>query len=106
MVDERADLHVVGELLDAPHMVAVIMRDDDVVQFLDVGVFAGFRNALRIASVEAAPSSIDKHGLAGGADDEGRLAAFDIDKINFQGLCGLRAGRHREHRQGQSEQEF
>ena len=58
MIDERAHGQLAHELRSAAHMIAVIMRDDQVIDLLHAGAFGGRGDPRSIAHVEPRPAGI------------------------------------------------
>src|SRR5207253_6163449 len=67
VIDERADLHTIGELRRTADMVAMIVRNHHIVELLDFSGLSGLYDPLGIAPIEAAETGVDQHRLAGGA---------------------------------------
>jgi len=96
MIHKRADLHALRQLLDSADVIAVIVRDHQIVDALEVSQFRRRDDAAGISSIEPRPARIHQHRLPRRRDDQRRLAAFDIDGIDLQGL-GFSLGRHARH---------
>ncbi len=88
VIDEGADLHAVGELWNATHVIAMVMGDENVIQLFDFGGFGGLHDALGVAAVETAPAGIDQKRLSGRAYDQRSLAALHVDKIDLKRFGG------------------
>ena len=95
VVDEGADGNTGGELRSAANVIVVVVGDEDEINFAETGVVSGGDDAIGIAIVVAGPAGVDEEGLSEGRDEQGGLAAFDVDEINLQGICG-RCGWKRE----------
>ncbi len=98
MIDERADLHQIGELPHPADVVAVVVRDQQIVDLFDAGGLGGALDAVGIAALETSPACVDEQGLARWADNQRGLAAFDINEENLE-----RPGDQRRQQGGQKE---
>jgi hypothetical protein len=78
------------------------MRDEYVIQAFDLDQFCRFGNAIGITAVETTPAGVNEQRLAGGADDEGGLAAFDIDEKHLEAF-GLEERSRAKQGQDKSE---
>ena len=73
-------------------MILVIVRDHQIVDLFDAGVVGGGDDAVGIAIVKAVIAGIDQHGLTGGRNKQGRLAALHVDRVDLQiGRAGERS---------------
>ena len=99
VVDERANRHLLGKQRHAAGVIRMEVRDEEVVELRETGLLDRSDDAAGIASAgdgvdaPAAPvvravAGIDEQRLAGRGDDEGRLAAFDVDEPERQILRG------------------
>ncbi len=97
VIDERLHRHARDELGHAAHVVPVIVRHDEVVDLRQARALDRGRNAIGVAAVEAGPSGVDEHRLAGGRHDQRRLSAFDVDDVDVERIGRLSGdGRHAE----------
>ncbi len=83
-------------------MVAVVVRDDHVVELPKSGLASGrLHDAVRVSM--AGVTRINQHGLASGRDNQCRGPALDVDPIDVEpaiSLVGAR-GPRTEAKQGQ-----
>ena len=84
VIDEGPDLDTVRELRDTANVVAVIVRDEHVVQLFEPGLMCRRDNAICIAAFVAWPAGIDEKRLSGWAHDERGLATFYVNEINLK----------------------
>jgi hypothetical protein len=90
---------LLGDLGRAAEMIAVKMREQEVIDAREAGGFRGGDDARRIAP--AGIAGVDQHGLAGGRDEEGRATTLGIDPVGVEG-SGFLVGEER-HREARSE---
>src|SRR5579862_42829 len=86
VIDEGSDLDTSDQLRNATNVVAMIVRDQDIVDLLDAGVVGGRHNAIRIAAFIIRPARIDQERLSGWTHNQSRLPTLYIDEIDLQGL--------------------
>src|SRR5215813_7491960 len=96
MIDERANLHFLGQLPDTTYMVVVIVSDNNVVNLTNARELCGGGNAVRISALKTWPTCIDQHGLAGGTDDQRCLSPFNIDEVDVEWFLSLCEAEQRE----------
>ena len=90
VVNERADRNAGRELRDAADVIAVVVRNQNVVDLGETGVFRGSDDAIRVTAVEAIPSGVNQQRFSGRRDEQSGLSALDVDKLNEQRFCRLR----------------
>src|SRR5260221_62769 len=88
MVNKRADRNLSEELRHATGMVHVVVSEQDKINFRHTGFLGCGDNAVCVTSRVAWPAGIDKQRSTFRRDEEGRLPAFDVHKVDFQGLAG------------------
>ena len=96
VIHEIANGQLGRQLQHAAHVIGMIVGDDEIIDLLHAGVLGRGGNAERIAVIEAGPAGIDQHGFARRGDEQGRLAAFHVDKIDFHVLGGRQEGSENE----------
>src|SRR3954468_3981026 len=83
------DRKLLGKFPKASEMVAVPVRDDQMIDLGDTGVFRRFDDASGIARrLGAAIAGIDEHSLAEWRDEQRGVAAFNVDDVNLQRFGG------------------
>ena len=93
VVDEFADGDAGGdEIGNAADVIDVEMGDEDVIEAGDAGVVHGGLDAFGVTGIGSGPAGIDEEGCAGGGDDEGGLAALNIDGVDEERVFGLGGG--------------
>src|SRR5204863_9007063 len=90
MIHKRHNLHAIGELCHAAHMIAVIMRDQDIINLLDLRRLCSAHNPLRISPVDVRPSRIDQHRFARWAYNQRRLPSLDVNEIDLKWFRSFR----------------
>ena len=86
-------------------MIAVPVREDQVIDLRDARVPGGVEDATRVPCRAHAPvPRIDEQRLARGRDDERRVPPFDIDDIDVQRLRGARLRRHERRARSERQQ--
>ena len=76
-----------GELGHRAEVIAVPVRRDQVVDLREAGILDGGHDALGVARRgRAAVARVDQQRLAGRRDEQRRVAAFDVDDVDVQGL--------------------
>src|SRR5271168_5424348 len=96
MIDESSNLDALGQLRYATDMIAMVVSDDDIVDFLDLGVLHGGQDAVGIAPAEPSPAGVYQHGLARRRHDQRGLPALDVDEINLEGFSARGAGERQQ----------
>ena len=81
-----------GERRCAAHMIAVKVRDQQVIDLLDPGLLRGLVDALGVAIAGRGVAGVHQQALPRGRDDQRGGAAFDVDPIDVQ-IPGLRVQR-------------
>ena len=103
VVDEGADGDAVDELRDAAGVVDVVVGEEDVVDVVEAGALGGGGDAVGVAALIVGPAGIDEERVVVGSDEEGGLAAFDVDEEDFQvagGVLGAEGGAGGEQQAG------
>src|SRR5438034_6211432 len=90
MIHKRHNLHALGEWCHAAHMIAVIMRDQDIINLLDLRRLCSARDPLRISPVEVRPSCIDQHRFVRWAYNQRRLPSLDVNEIDLKWFRSFR----------------
>ena len=93
VVDKRLHRQAPDHFGHAAEMVAVEMRNQQVVQLADARVAGGRQDAIRIAVGEPGVPGVDEHRLSGGRDDQRGLPALDVDEVDVQRSALLRGRR-------------
>ena len=73
-------------------MVAVVVRDDQIVDPFEARLLHGGGNAIGIAAVEPGVAGVHQQRFTRRRDEQGRLAAFDVDELDVERLLGLGHG--------------
>ena len=60
------------------------MGNQNVVNFADARLRGGGDNTSRIAAIIVRPARVDQKGLPRGRDEQGRLSALNIHKVDVQ----------------------
>src|SRR5690349_13010405 len=84
MVHKCPHLDSVHELRHAANVVAVIVRDEDIVDRLETGCLCPGNDAVGVATIEIRKSSVDQQRFTLRSDDQSSLSAFDVDEIDFE----------------------
>ncbi len=87
VIDEMRDRDPGGQFLQAAHMVAVVVGQQQVVDLLHAGRLNGRHDTVGIAAPGAA--GIDEERLAGGGDIQRRVPTLGVDKQMSRVLDGL-----------------
>ncbi len=101
VIDERMNRQAGGELGNAAGVVAMKMRDQQIVDVRNAGSFGRSGNPVRVPSAVCREAGVDEQRLPGRGLDQGGLTAFDVDEIDVQSVgSGERPRqrhRNREH---------
>jgi hypothetical protein len=106
VVDKRADRNLRGEVHHAADVVVVEVRNQQVIDAGDASRASRREDPIGIppddirtagAAGARAVTGIDQQRLPGRRDDEGGLAAFDVDEENFQIPGGHRGRQQEDH---------
>ena len=89
VVEELADLDALDEFRHAANVIGMVVGDEHMIDVRDAGVFHCRLDAIGVAAVVAGPAGIDEQGRAGRRNEQRGLAAFDVDGIDEQVLCGF-----------------
>jgi hypothetical protein len=106
VLDALAVIHEVAygqlgrQLGNAAHVVIVIVRHHQVVDLLYPGLLGHRGNAVGIPHIHARPAGIHQQRLLRRSDDQGRLPALHVHKIDFEGLGGWQRLRSAEQKEG------
>ena len=108
VVDEGPDGKGSGDLRDPRDVVHVIVRGQHVVEPLHSCALRDFQHSLGVPRAHVAlciedAATIDEERLARRCHEENRVTTFDIDEIDIQCLCGLRADSGDQHTSGKSD---
>ena len=84
------DRDLLGELGEPAEVIAVPVRDDQVVDLRQARIVDGFHDAAGIArrGDGAGVARVHQHRLTGGRDEERGIAAFHVDDIDRQRFRG------------------
>ena len=93
VVNEFLDWQFAHQLHHAANMVDVEMRDQDIIELLDLGVLGDLGDSSRVAAAKSGPARVHEHGLARRRDDQRGLAAFHVHEIQFQILRRRQQGQ-------------
>src|SRR5579872_1020508 len=83
VIDKGPDLDAVSELRNSSNVIAVIVRDQNIVQLLQSSLVSRGDNAVRIASFVARPACVDEQRLPRWTHDERGLSALYVDEIHL-----------------------
>src|SRR5262245_26283077 len=92
MIDKGLYRDLLNQLRHSTHVVAVEMRDYQVIDLLDTGRLRSCTDPLGITAIEPGPAGIDKHRLLGRRNQQCCLPALDVDEVNIQSLCAAQPG--------------
>ena len=100
VIDEGANRQELGQLGHTAGVIAVEVREQQIVDLRDAGRLGRRGDAPRIAAAVAGVTGVDQQRLPRRRDDQRRLTAFDVDEVDVQGrrgACHQRAtnDRHR-----------
>jgi hypothetical protein len=95
MIYKGADLHAVGELRHSADVVAVVMRDQNVIELLETGSLGSGHDSLGVPAIEARPSGIDQQRLPGRTNYKRRLSSLNVDRVNLERLTGSICGLYK-----------
>jgi hypothetical protein len=84
MIEKRPDGDLSRKLGHAADVVRMVVRDQHIVQPRNTGLPGRGNDAVCIAVMVAGPSCIDQERVPTGGNEECRLAALDIDKVDLQ----------------------
>ena len=90
MVNECSDRNAICQLRRSTDVVHMEVRDQDIVNLADTGLFCRRHNAIGVTAIKARPSGVNQQRLPGWRDKQCRLPAFDIHEVELQGLTGSR----------------
>ena len=76
-------------------MIAVPVRDDQVIDLRQASIPDRFHDAIGITFRIAQISGVDEDRFAGGCHEQHRVTAFDVDHVYVQRGSGLRAHGNR-----------
>ena len=94
------------ELRQPAEVVAVPVRDDQVIDLLQVRVFDRRHDAAGVAhGARRHVARIHEQRFAGRRDEKRRVAAFDVDYIDVEGLPRLALRQRSRRRQRQPQQQ-
>ena len=86
VINEGPDFDAIGELRHAPHVIAVVVSNQDIIQLLESGLMSSRNDSVRISAFVPGPACIDQKGLSRWAYQKRRLTTLDINEVNLQGL--------------------
>ena len=91
MIDEFADGDLRGERGEAAEVVAVPVRDDEVIEMREAGVVNRVHDAAGVAvGARRDIAGVHEQRFAGGRDEERGVAALDVDDVDVEGFARLR----------------
>ncbi len=72
-------------------MVAMVVRDEQVIDLLDLGRFGSLDDPVRVAPLESPPARIDQQRLPGRTDDQRGLPALHVNEEDLErpGDCAV-----------------
>jgi len=83
-------------------VIAVEVRDQQVVDLRQAGIMNRRRDPFRIPSLGARPATVDEQRLPGRRDDQRRLPAFDVNEVDLERFLGrLKQPEQRREHPGQ-----
>ncbi len=95
MVDVFLDRDALLELGHAAVMIAMVMREDQVIDLGQAGIFGGGINAFRVSHGSVGIAGIDQQRFTRRRYEERPIAALDVDDVNVERRPGrLGIGRH------------
>src|SRR5215469_10008561 len=81
-------------------MIAVIMRDYQIVNLSDSSQLCGCNNSVGVSPLESRPAGVDEHRLARRAYEERRLTTLNVNRVNLEGSgCCLRNNTQNKEKQ-------
>ena len=80
VVDEGTDRNFLSELRNSTDVVGVIVRDQDVVDLLNLCALGDSSDSTGIAEAVVSPSGVDEERLSVGRNEQGSLAALHVHK--------------------------
>ncbi len=91
-----------AEFRHAAEMIAVIMRQDQMIDLGQTGITNGLHDAAGIAfrGKVADIAGVDQDRFAGRRDEQGPVSALDVHDINIQSVAGLRRDGGSRKQQG------
>ena len=92
VVNHLTDRHAVRQLRHATHVVAVKVRNQQIVDLGDPGVPHGRLNALGVAKIWSRPAGVHQHRFTIGRDHQSGGAPLDVDPVDVKGGWCLRVG--------------
>ena len=94
VIVEMLDRHLLRDVDQAPVVIAVIVRQPEVIDLLDARDLQHLEDAIQVAL--AGVAGVHEQRLPGRRHEERRLAALGVDVIDVEGLARLRLhGRSR-----------
>ena len=106
MVDELPDRNARSELGHAAEVIAVPVGGDQVIDAAEAGILDRGHDPVRIPRRRRpAVAGVDQHRLSGRRDEQGGVAALDVDDIDLEILGGARLRRGMADDDHQSQQE-
>ena len=93
VIDEGSHRYSIYQLGHAAHVILVKMSDLHVIDPAQPSLFRRRHNPVCVPPVLAVPSGIDQQRLTTRSDEQRRLSAFYVHKINSQGPLFIRPGR-------------
>ena len=108
VVEEFANGNAGNELGHAAYVVGMVVRDQQVIDARNAGVFHCRLDAIGVAATLVRPAGIHEHRLTGWGYEQSGLAAFDVNRIDEQVFCrpclGQRGGTCSDDQQEESEE--
>jgi hypothetical protein len=100
VVDVFADRHLCRQRRQATEVIAMPVRDDQMIDLRDARVFHGFDDAARVTlrRLRAEVARIHQQRLARRRDEQRRVAALHVDHVNIQRLPPLRESERSQNR--------
>ncbi len=88
VIQEMLDGDQLGECRRAADMIAVVMRDHQVVDLLEPGFLGCAKDSLGVAVIRSGIAGVDQQRLPFGSDDESGAAAFNVHPIDVEIASG------------------
>src|ERR1700758_3244019 len=86
MVDKRTHLDAVHQLGNTANVIAMIVRDQHIIELADAGLMRGSQDPVGVTPLISRPTRIDEQRLSGRTHHQRRLPTFHVDKINLERL--------------------
>src|SRR6185436_1631313 len=94
VVDEMLDRDALGELLHTAVVVAMPVRNDQLIDLREAGILGGLHDARGVTDrrLRSGVAGVDEQRFTRWRDEERRVAALDVHHVNVERRARLRAG--------------